>query len=118
MSLLGDSVQTLVDSLKQTAGQSVIYTSFATGSPVAVTAILGDERQDDIEASGNVLRVRRRDFIIERTDLAAVPKAKDTIDIGDDERWMVMSDQGAPPWEPFGQFSIAYRIHAERVERN
>ena len=104
--------------LKTMAGVAVTYRRPSSGASYAITAVLLERRQEEVESNVGALKVDFQDFGIVVAELSVVPKRGDLIETGGDTWELMGSATDGPPYEFMDQFKTAYRVHTQLVPRS
>lgn len=103
--LLSKGAAHILSRLQASAGRTVTYTRAYTGSGGSITATPGSTlfRLDD--EYGATVREHRKDYIVDASDLAAVPQAGDTIVETTDDGWQRTYSVAAPDGEAVWRYA-------------
>jgi hypothetical protein len=121
MDLLERAHRWLADQLKAHVSQEVVYRRGADSTVVSATIA---RRVFSVAQGDTVLYIRGQDFLVKCEDLvlagmSVLPERADEIDatLGAETRtFVVLPDEGFPPWEYADPYQQMFRIHAKHLE--
>lgn len=117
-----DAISVAFQTLQDSAGVDVTYTSGATFG--TVQAIPANTLAETVDESNAMVKTRRKDYLVSVAALAAIgisdhPQRGDTIEetLGDTVyKWEAIGPSGQPPWVWHdGPIQETYRIHVQLI---
>ena len=120
MDLLERAAAWLADQLTTHVAQEVVY---RRGAAQVVLKATVARRVFSVAQGDTVLYIRGQDFLVKASDLALagnqqLPERGDAIDAalnGQAQTFVVLPDEGFPPWEYADPFGRVLRIHTKHL---